>query len=73
MFALAKIAGHSTITITQKYVHPEADTIDEVFSRLSAGRKDGTAAKQKEKGWYKIGRKSQTAKNPPSAGGLILL
>ena len=54
MFALAKIAGHSTITITQKYVHPEADTIDEVFSRLSAGRKDGTAAKQKEKGGTKL-------------------
>ena len=37
VFALAKIAGHSSITITQKYVHPEADTIDEVFSRLSVG------------------------------------
>jgi integrase len=37
VFALAKIAGHSSITITQKYVHPEHDTIDEVFSRLSVG------------------------------------
>ena len=36
VFALAKIAGHSSITITAKYVHPEADTIDEVFSRLMA-------------------------------------
>jgi integrase len=33
VFALAKIAGHSTITVTQKYVHPEAETIEEVFSR----------------------------------------
>jgi integrase len=37
VFALAKIAGHSSITITQKYVHPEAETIDEVFARLSVG------------------------------------
>jgi integrase len=33
VFALAKIAGHSSITITQKYVHPEEETIGEVFSR----------------------------------------
>jgi integrase len=33
VFALAKIAGHSTIAITQRYVHPEAKTIDQVFSR----------------------------------------
>ena len=35
VFALAKIAGDSSITITQKYVHPEQDTIGEVFSRLT--------------------------------------
>lgn len=38
VFALAKIAGHSSIVISQQYVHPEAETIDEVFARLSAGR-----------------------------------
>jgi integrase len=37
VFALAKIAGHSSIVITQKYVKPEAETIGAVFSRLSAG------------------------------------
>jgi integrase len=37
VFALAKIAGHSSITISQKYVHPEEETIDEVFSRLTMG------------------------------------
>jgi hypothetical protein len=35
VFALAKIAGHSSITISQKYVHPESETIGEVFARLS--------------------------------------
>ncbi len=50
VFALAKIAGHSSITVSQKYVHPEAETIDKVFSRLcevniirQVGTKLGTA------------------------------
>lgn len=27
VFTLARIAGHSSITITQRYVHPQADSI----------------------------------------------
>jgi integrase len=58
VFALAKIAGHSSITITQKYVHPEEETIDEVFSRLAidastsrkrVGTKSGTLKKKAAK------------------------
>lgn len=33
-FTLAKIAGHSSITITQRYVHPQADAIERAFARL---------------------------------------
>lgn len=33
VFALARIAGHSSIAITQRYVHPQAETIDRVFAR----------------------------------------
>ncbi|WP_263373919.1 tyrosine-type recombinase/integrase [Granulicella aggregans] len=36
VFALAKIAGHSSIVITQKYVKPEAETVSAVFYRLTA-------------------------------------
>jgi integrase len=46
VFALAKIAGHSSITITQKYVHPEEETIDEVFSRLNVGNTVGSQKKE---------------------------
>jgi hypothetical protein len=43
VFALAKIAGHWSITITQKYVHPEEETIDDVFSRLDCGECEETS------------------------------
>ena len=61
VFALAKIAGHSTITVTQKYVHPEAETIDEVFSRMGQlGTTEGTARKR-------VGTKSGTVTRAENA------
>jgi integrase len=35
-FTLARIAGHSSITITQRYVHPQADAIERAFAKLPA-------------------------------------
>jgi len=37
-FTLARIAGHSSITITQRYCHPQADAIERAFSRLGGQR-----------------------------------
>ena len=39
VFVLAKIAGHSSITVTQRSVHPQADAISRVFG---VGTKLGT-------------------------------
>jgi len=39
-FTLARIAGHSSITITQRYCHPQADAIERAFSMLG-GHKSG--------------------------------
>jgi integrase len=33
-FTLARIAGHSSITITQRYCHPQADAIERAFGKL---------------------------------------
>jgi len=44
VFVLARIAGHSSIMVTQRYIHPQADAINRVFaaSRLRVGTKLGT-------------------------------
>jgi hypothetical protein len=34
-FTLARIAGHSSITITQRYCHPQAEAIEAAFNRLA--------------------------------------
>jgi hypothetical protein len=33
MFVLVAIDGHSTNAVTQRYIHPEAETIDEIVAR----------------------------------------
>jgi hypothetical protein len=33
-FTLARIAGHSSITITQRYCHPQAKAIGSAFAKL---------------------------------------
>jgi len=38
-FTLARIAGHSSITITQRYCHPQADAIERAFGNFSGGHK----------------------------------
>jgi len=48
-FTLARIAGHSSITITQRYCHPQADAIERAFGNLSGGHKIGHTAELPEK------------------------
>jgi integrase len=41
-FTLARIAGHSSITITQRYCHPQADAIERAFAALGPTKKLGS-------------------------------
>jgi len=46
-----KIAGHSTLTISQRYVHPASETMESAFERLEgmnerAEQKLNAASKQ---------------------------
>ena len=34
-FTLARIAGHSSIAITQRYIHPQADAIERAFQQTT--------------------------------------
>jgi integrase len=43
-FTLARIAGHSSITITQRYCHPQADAIERAFHKLAANQELPRAA-----------------------------
>jgi len=43
-FTLARIAGHSSITITQRYCHPQADAIERAFGKLAGGHNSGHSA-----------------------------
>jgi integrase len=35
-FTLARIAGHSSISITQRYCHPQADAIERAFALVAS-------------------------------------
>jgi hypothetical protein len=47
IFAVAQIAGHSSLTTTKRYVHPQAEAINRVFEakRLRVGTNLGTSKK----------------------------
>jgi integrase len=40
-FTLARIAGHSSITITQRYCHPQADAIERAFQQIASISRPG--------------------------------
>jgi len=49
VFVLAQIAGHSSITFTQRYIHPQADAISRVFAATQVGTNLGTKGKSTKK------------------------
>src|SRR5215467_4553855 len=52
LFVLAKIAGHSSITVSQRYIHPQAEAINRVFSQV--GTKLGTVGWGEPLKWHKF-------------------
>ena len=47
-FTLAKIAGHSSITMTQRYCHPQADAIERTFAGMAERKRVVTEGGQRE-------------------------
>jgi integrase len=48
-FTLARIAGHSSITMTQRYCHPQRDAIERAFAVFGQGQKVVTEGGHREK------------------------
>jgi integrase len=48
-FTLARIAGHSSITITQRYCHPQAEAVERAFAKVSGGHNFGHIEEPKQK------------------------
>jgi integrase len=57
---LARIAGHSSIVITMRYVHPQADAIERVFALAHGKVKGQLSAQTKQAG---VGTKVGTIEN----------
>jgi hypothetical protein len=36
-FTIKRIAGHSSITVSERYVHPSTDAMERAFERLENG------------------------------------
>jgi hypothetical protein len=71
VFALARIAGHSSIAITQRYAHTQADTIEGIFNRAIQDQADATKATEGGTKRLGVGTKTGTvetaAKRPLQA------
>ena len=61
-FTLARIAGHSSITITQRYIHPQADAIERAFAPLAAASIISAEAQKCEQVGTNLGTVSEGAK-----------
>ena len=60
-FTLARIAGHSSITITQRYCHPQAEAVERAFAKLAGGHNIGHSEEgREEQGLQVIGAKGGT-------------
>jgi integrase/recombinase XerD len=49
-FTIMKLMGHSSVTISQLYVHPSPDTIERAFEKLQAINEKGRSGVVLEKG-----------------------
>ena len=47
-FTIMRIAGHSTVKVSERYVHPSADSLERAFERLEAFDKAALAAEKDE-------------------------
>lgn len=47
-FSIMRIAGHSSVTVSERYVHPSAESLERAFERLEAFNKAAVATEKDE-------------------------
>jgi len=62
VFTLARIAGHSSITITQRYVHPQADEIERAFLQVEQAALPESLHRRITSKFRRVGTKLGTVK-----------
>jgi integrase len=77
VFTLARIAGHSSITITQRYIHPQADAIERAFAPLAAVPVIASKTEEPDQGETKesdqVGTKLGTTQNSENSQALQIV
>ena len=64
-FTLARIAGHSSITITQRYIHPQADAIERAFAPFRAESVNGAQRQEIREVGTKLGTAEKSLNAAP--------
>jgi integrase len=59
-FVIMKIAGHSSITMTQRYIHPQQDAIGRAFANLEAHTNHSKGRKRSKRSQLRVGTKLGT-------------
>ena len=72
-FTLARIAGHSSITITQRYIHPQADAIERAFAPLAAAPMIVTTREESEREIHQMGTNLGTSENIENSEALQVI
>jgi len=58
-FTIMKLAGHSSVTVSQRYVHPTPESVEGAFDRLETLNSQGSGTGK----WRRLPTKSPTARS----------
>ena len=50
-FTIMRIAGHSSVTVSQRYVHPSPESMERAFERLDMLNRSRRGEMHREKGY----------------------
>jgi hypothetical protein len=64
-FTIMRLAGHSTVVVSQRYVHPSPEALERAFERLENLNQDKALQNQASGSKRGVGREKVPPKVPP--------